>query len=170
MIRFALASVLCMAASLAQAAGFQRIEIPASGALASGGSATAIRSGASADRYKAGKSRLAWRIVPAATPDGRPEIAGTRRPPLSRGRARGNREPPTHDGGKCPGSSLNDGNWRIRLHPTTAFLRFPPVHRTDLEGPPRVDCSRVGVQFEKSPPGRKQTVQKGGSRLAWQNL
>jgi len=33
MIRFALASVLCLAASLAQAAGFQRIEIPASGAL-----------------------------------------------------------------------------------------------------------------------------------------
>jgi predicted dienelactone hydrolase len=32
MIRFALASLVCLAASLAQAAGFQRIEIPASGA------------------------------------------------------------------------------------------------------------------------------------------
>jgi predicted dienelactone hydrolase len=33
MIRFALATLLCLAASLAQAAGFQRIKIPASGAL-----------------------------------------------------------------------------------------------------------------------------------------
>ena len=33
MIRFALASLLCLAASLAQAAGFQRIEVPASDAL-----------------------------------------------------------------------------------------------------------------------------------------
>jgi hypothetical protein len=33
MMRFALASLLCLAASLAQAAGFQRIEVPASGAL-----------------------------------------------------------------------------------------------------------------------------------------
>ena len=33
MIRFALASLLCLAASLAQAAGFQRIEVPANGAL-----------------------------------------------------------------------------------------------------------------------------------------
>jgi hypothetical protein len=33
MIRFALASLVCLAASLAQAAGFQRIEIPANSAL-----------------------------------------------------------------------------------------------------------------------------------------
>ena len=33
MTRFALASLLCLAASLAQAAGFQRIEVPANGAL-----------------------------------------------------------------------------------------------------------------------------------------
>jgi hypothetical protein len=33
MIRFALASLLCLAASLAQAAGFQRIEVTANGAL-----------------------------------------------------------------------------------------------------------------------------------------
>jgi predicted dienelactone hydrolase len=33
MIRFALASLVCLVASLAEAAGFQRIEVPASGAL-----------------------------------------------------------------------------------------------------------------------------------------
>jgi hypothetical protein len=31
--------------------------------------------------------------------------------------------------------ALNVRNWRdVRLQPKTAFSRFPPVHRNDLEG------------------------------------
>jgi len=33
-------------------------------------------------------------------------------------------------------------NWRnLRLQPKTAFWRFAPVHRPDLEGQLRVDCA-----------------------------
>ncbi len=40
------------------------------------------------------------------------------------------------------GHAGNDRTWRNRsLQPKTAFSRFPPVHRADLEGRQRVDCA-----------------------------
>jgi len=66
-------------------------------------------------------------------------------------------------------SCFSDGcSWRkLRLQPKTAFLRFPAVHRADLEGQQRVDLTRSPRRrecrlFARS--GRLESTSSGLSR------